>query len=244
MATLHLQWADHGTLKYETWNGVDVKVVLFGASGMVGQGVLRACLEDPEVAEIIAVVRRPLGKNAPKLREVRHADLSDLTSIAAQLSGADACFYCLGVSSVGRNREEYERITYGYAMEAARVVAAGNPHLTFVYVSGEGTDSTEQGRAFWARVKGRTENALMAMDMRAYAFRPGWIQPVHGETSRARWYRVAYRITSWLYPLLRRVTPRYVTSTEHLGRAMIAVARLDGSGPRVLRTDEITRLGA
>lgn len=145
MATLHLQWADHGTLKYETWNGVDVKVVLFGASGMVGQGVLRACLEDPEVAEIIAVVRRPLGKNAPKLREVRHADLSDLTSIAAQLSGADACFYCLGVSSVGRNREEYERITYGYAMEAARVVAAGNPHLTFVYVSGKAPTARSRG---------------------------------------------------------------------------------------------------
>ncbi|MFF4507536.1 NAD(P)H-binding protein [Streptomyces sp. NPDC001401] len=221
-----------------------MKVVLFGASGMVGQGVLRACLEEPEVTEVIAVVRRPLSKNAPKLREVRHADFSDLTPIAAELSGADACFYCLGVSSAGHSPEEYEKITYGYTLEAARAVAAGNPHLTFVYVSGEGTDSTERGRVSWARVKGRTENALMAMDMHAYAFRPGWIQPVHGETSGTRWYRLFYRLTSWLYPLLRRVAPRYVTSTEHLGRAMIAVARRDGRGPRILRTDQITRLGA
>ncbi|MGW1786279.1 NAD(P)H-binding protein [Streptomyces sp. NPDC002143] len=221
-----------------------MKVVLFGASGMVGQGVLRACLEEPEVTEVIAVVRRPLGKNAPKLREVRHADLSELTPIAAELSGADACFYCLGVSSAGHTREEYEEITYSYTVEAARVVAAENPHLTFVYVSGEGTDSSERGRVFWARVKGRTENALLAMDMRAYAFRTGWIQPVHGETSGTRWYRLFYRLTSWLYPILRRVVPRYVTSTEQVGRAMIAVARLDGSGPRVLRTDQITRLGA
>ncbi|MER5943540.1 NAD(P)H-binding protein [Streptomyces sp. NPDC001928] len=221
-----------------------MKVVLFGASGMVGQGVLRACLEDPGVTEVIAVVRRPLGRNGPKLREVQHSDYSDLTPIAEELSGADACFYCLGVSSAGRSREEYEKITYDYTLEAARVVAAGNPQLTFVYVSGEGTDSTEQGRVFWARVKGRTENALMAMDMRAYAFRPGWIQPVHGETSGTRWYRLFYRLTAWLYPLLRRVVPRFVTSTEYLGRAMIAVARLDGSGPRVLRTDQITRLGA
>ncbi|MEU9370901.1 NAD(P)H-binding protein [Streptomyces avermitilis] len=221
-----------------------MKVVLFGASGMVGQGVLRACLEDPEVTEVVAVVRRPLGRDAQKLREVVHADFTNLAPVAADLAGADACFYCLGVSAAGRSRPEYEEITYTYAVEAARVVAARSPHLTFVYVSGEGTDSTEQGRVFWARVKGRTENVLLAMDMHAYAFRPGWIQPVHGETSGTRWYRLFYRLTAWLYPLLRRVVPRYVTSTEHLGRAMIAAARLDGAGPRILRTPQITRLGA
>ncbi|MEV4452487.1 NAD-dependent epimerase/dehydratase family protein [Streptomyces mirabilis] len=221
-----------------------MKVILFGASGMVGQGVLRACLEDPGVTEVIAVARRPLGRNAPKLREVLHSDFADLAPIAADLAGADACFYCAGVSSAGRSNAEYEKITYTYTMEAARVVAADNAHLTFVYVSGEGTDSTEQGRTFWARVKGRTENALLAMDMHAYAFRPGWIQPVHGETSGTRWYRLFYRLTSWLYPLLRRLAPRYVTSTEHLGRAMIAVVRLDGAGPHILRTEQITRLGA
>jgi uncharacterized protein YbjT (DUF2867 family) len=221
-----------------------MKVVLFGASGMVGQGVLRACLEDAGVTEVIAVVRRPLGRNAQKLREVVHADFTNLDPIAADLAEADACFYCLGVSVAGRGRSEYEKITYTYAVEAGRVAAAGNPHLTFVYVSGEGTDSTEQGRVFWARVKGRTENALLAMNMHAYAFRPGWIQPVHGETSGTRWYRLLYRLGSWLYPLLRRVAPRYVTSTEHLGRAMIAAARLDGAGPSILRTPQITRLGA
>ncbi|MBT2392182.1 NAD(P)H-binding protein [Streptomyces sp. ISL-1] len=131
-----------------------MKVVLFGASGMVGQGVLRACLEDPGVTEVIAVVRRPLGRNAQKLREVVHADFTNLAPIAADLTGADACFYCLGVSAAGRSRSEYEQITYTYAVEAARVLAARSPHLTFVYVSGEGTDSTEEGRVFWARVKG------------------------------------------------------------------------------------------
>ncbi|MFE5941983.1 NAD(P)H-binding protein [Streptomyces sp. NPDC056480] len=219
-------------------------MILFGASGMVGQGVLRACLEDPEVTEVLAVARRPLGRTAAKLREVLHADFTDLTPIADDLGGADACFYCLGVSAAGRDAAEYETITYTYTLEAARVVAAENPGLTFVYVSGEGTDSTEQGRSAWARVKGRTENALLAMDMHAYAFRPGWIQPVHGETSGTRWYRVMYRLTSWLYPVIRRVAPRYVTSTEQVGRAMLAATRLHGAGPHVLRTAEINRLAA
>ncbi|MFC9843806.1 NAD(P)H-binding protein [Streptomyces sp. NPDC060223] len=221
-----------------------MKVILFGASGMVGQGVLRSCLEDPGVTEVVAVVRRPLGRASQKLREVLHADFTDFAPVAADLAGADACFYCLGVSAAGRSASDYEKITYTYTLAAARVVAADNPHLTFVYVSGEGTDSTEQGRMTWARVKGRTENALLAMDMRAYAFRPGWIQPVHGETSGTGWYRLLYRLTSWLYPLLRRLAPRYVTSTEEMGRAMIAVARLDGAGPRVLRTRQITQLGS
>ncbi|MFD5815974.1 epimerase [Streptomyces sp. NPDC127038] len=219
-----------------------MKVILFGASGMVGQGVLRACLEDPEVTEVLAVVRRPLGRSAPKLRELLHPDFTDLTPIAGELAGADACFYCLGVSAAGRDAAEYETITYTYTLEAARVVAAGNPGLTFVYVSGEGTDSSEQGRSAWARVKGRTENALLAMDMHAYAFRPGWIQPVHGETSGTRWYRVMYRLTSWLYPVVRRVAPRYVTSTEQVGRAMLATTRLKGAGPHVLRSADINRL--
>ena len=221
-----------------------MKVILFGASGMVGQGVLRSCLEDPGVTEVVAVVRRPLGRASQKLREVLHADFTDFAPVAADLAGADACFYCLGVSAAGRSASDYEKITYTYTLAAARVVAADNPHLTFVYVSGEGTDSTEQGRMAWARVKGRTENALLAMDMRTYAFRPGWIQPMHGETSGTGWYRLLYRLTSWLYPLLRRLAPRYVTSTEEMGRAMIAVARLDGAGPHVLRTRQITQLGS
>ncbi|MFD7872871.1 NAD(P)H-binding protein [Streptomyces sp. NPDC059766] len=220
-----------------------MKVILFGASGMVGQGVLRACIEDEGVTEIVAVVRRPLGRSARKLREVLHADFTDFAPIAADLAGADACFWSLGVSAVGRSASEYEKITYTYTLAAAQAVAAGNPHVTFVYVSGEGTDSTEQGRAAWARIKGRTENALLAMDMRAYAFRPGWIQPVHGETSGTRLYRLLYQLTSWLYPVLKRLAPHSVTSTESLGRAMIAAARLGGAGPRILRTRQINQLG-
>lgn len=219
-----------------------MKVILFGASGMVGQGVLRACLLDPEVTEVVAVVRRPLEHGDPKVREVVHDDFTDLSAVAGELRGADACFYCLGVSAAGRAPEEYERITYDYALAAAHAVA--QPELTFTYVSGEGTDSTERGRSAWARVKGRTENVLLSMDMRAYMFRPGWIQPVHGERSRTRWYRVTYALTSWLYPVLRRVVPGHVTTTEELGRAMLAVVRLAGGGPHVLRSPEINRLGA
>ncbi|MFD7834495.1 NAD(P)H-binding protein [Streptomyces sp. NPDC059761] len=219
-------------------------MILFGASGMVGQGVLRACLEDPDVTEVLAVARRPLSRTAPKLRVVLHSEFTDLTAIAGELAGADACFYCLGVSAAGRDAAEYETITYTYTLAAARTVAAGNPTLTFLYVSGEGADSTETGRSSWARVKGRAENALLAMDMHAYAFRPGWIQPVHGETSGTRWYRVMYRLTSWLYPVIRRVAPRHVTGTEQMGRAMLAATRLNGAGPRVLRTADINRLAA
>ncbi|MYS24883.1 Uncharacterized conserved protein YbjT, contains NAD(P)-binding and DUF2867 domains [Streptomyces sp. DvalAA-14] len=221
-----------------------MKVIVFGASGMVGQGVLRACLADAAVTEVVAVVRRPLRRADPRLREVAHADFTDLSPVAGELAGADACFYCLGVSAAGRSEAEYERVTYDYALAAARAVTAGSPELTFTYVSGEGTDSSERGRSAWARIKGRTENALLSMDMRAYMFRPGWIQPVHGETSRTRGYRVMYAATSWLYPVLRRFAPRHVTTTEQLGRAMLAVVRLGGGGPHILHSPEINRLGS
>jgi uncharacterized protein YbjT (DUF2867 family) len=221
-----------------------MKVILFGASGMVGQGVLRACLLDAEVTEVVAVVRRPLGRTEAKLREIVHADFTDFTAAAGELTGADACFFCLGVSMAGRAAQEYERVTYDYTLAAARTVAAGSPDLTFAYVSGDGTDSTERGRTAWARVKGRTENALLAMDMRAYMFRPGYIQPVHGERSRTPWYRVLYTLVSWLYPVLRRLVPDRVTTTERLGRAMLAVVRLEGGGPHILSSRDINRLGA
>jgi uncharacterized protein YbjT (DUF2867 family) len=221
-----------------------MKVILFGASGMVGQGVLRECLLDPDVTEVVAVARSPLAAAHPKLRQVFHDDFTDFTAVAGQLAGADACFYCLGVSAAGHSPQDYTRITYDCTLAAARTVAAGNPGLTFTYVSGEGTDSTEQGRSGWARVKGRTENALLAMDMHAYMFRPGWVQPLHGERSRTGWYRVLYAAGSWLYPLLRRLAPGHVTTTRALGRAMLAVTRLDGEEPYVLHSPDINRLGA
>ncbi|MGW3448274.1 epimerase [Streptomyces sp. NPDC001076] len=221
-----------------------MNVVVFGASGMVGQGVLRACLLDPTVGSVLVVGRRPLGITHPKLTEVTHEDFTDLSGLADRLTGVDACFYCLGVSSAGMSEAEYTRVTYDFTLAAARAVLAAGPGPTFTYVSGEGTDSTEQGRTMWARVKGRTENDLLALPMNAYMFRPGYIQPRHGAVSRTRSYRVMYTLTSWLYPLLHRLLPAHTTTTEHLGRAMLAVTRPGVTENRVLYSKDINRLGA
>ncbi|MFE4173582.1 NAD(P)H-binding protein [Streptomyces sp. NPDC056909] len=221
-----------------------MNVVIFGASGMVGQGVLHSCLEDERVASVLVVVRTPLDVSHPKLREVVHSDFTDLTAIRDEFAGLDACFFCLGVSSAGLKEAEYTRITYEYTLAAARAVSADNPSLTFTYVSGEGTDSTEKGRTMWARVKGRTENELLAMPFHAYMFRPGYIRPRHGAVSRTASYRLIYGLTSWLYPVLRRLLPRHVTTTDHLGRAMIEVTGLAGTGATVLYSPDINRLGA
>ncbi|MFB7734469.1 epimerase [Streptomyces sp. NPDC056112] len=220
-----------------------MKIVIFGASGMMGQGVLRACLLDPAVTGVLVVVRSPLGVSHPKLREVIHEDFTDLSAISGQLAGFDACFYCLGISSAGRSEAEYTRITYDYTLAAARAVSVSNPGLTFTYISGEGTDSSEDGRTMWARVKGRTENALLAMPMNAYMFRPAYIRPRHGAVSRTPVYRVLYGLTSWLYPLLHRLSPGHTTTTEHIGRAMLAVTRPGAVEQRILYSPEINRLG-
>src|SRR5262245_56335881 len=153
-----------------------MRIVLFGATGMIGQGVLRECLVEPAVTEVLAVGRSATGREHPKLREVTHADLADLTPIEAELRGYDACFFCLGVSSAGMSEDTYRHITYDYTMAAARVFAAQDPDATFIYVSGAGTDSTEQGRTMWARVKGKTENDVLALLPNAYMLRPGYIQ--------------------------------------------------------------------
>lgn len=220
-----------------------MRVIVFGVSGMVGHGVLDACLRDARVDDILVVGRRPLNLRHPKVREVVHTDFTDFTAIQGEFEGLDACFFCLGVSAAGRSEEEYTRITYDYTLAAARAVGADNPSLTFAYVSGEGTDSTEAGRSMWARVKGRTENALLAMPFHAYMFRPGYIRPQRGAVSGTAAYRWMYRLTSWLYPLLHRLAPQYTTTTERLGRAMIAVVGLNGRGPCVLHSPDINRLG-
>ncbi|MEU3186031.1 NAD-dependent epimerase/dehydratase family protein [Streptomyces sp. NPDC006923] len=221
-----------------------MKVIIFGASGMVGQGVLRECVRDERVESVLLVSRAPGGGHHAKVREIVHDDFTDFTSLADEFAGLDACFFCLGVSSAGRSEEEYRRITYDCTLAAARALAPGNPALTFVYVSGEGTDSTGQGRSAWARVKGRTENELLAMDFHAYMFRPGYIRPRHGATSRTRLYRLMYALTAWLYPVLRRLAPGHVTTTEHIGRAMLAVVGLRGAGPHILHSREINQLAA
>jgi uncharacterized protein YbjT (DUF2867 family) len=203
-----------------------MKAVIFGASGMVGQGVLRECLLDPEIQEVLSVVRSATGQSHAKLREVVHGDFLDFLRIEAELTGYDACFFCLGVSSAGMTEEEYTRVTYGITMAAATTLARLNPGMTFEYISGTGTDSTEKGRSMWARVKGRTENALLALPFRAaYMFRPGFIQPLHGIKSKTRAYQIFYAVTTPLLPVLKTVFPQYVTTTERLGRAMIAVAK-------------------
>lgn len=218
-----------------------MKVILFGATGMVGQGVLRECLRDDRVESVLAVGRTPLGVEHPKLSELVHRDLAalmDLPATRAQLTGHDACFFCLGVSSAGMDEAAYHRITHDLTLAVARPLSSWNPGSTFVYVSGQGTDSTERGRIKWARVKGKTENDLLALDLDAYMFRPGYIQPLHGITSKTRLYRAAYVVTKPLYPVLRRLAPNHVTTTEELGRAMLAVAA-EGAGVHVLETRDI-----
>jgi uncharacterized protein YbjT (DUF2867 family) len=211
-----------------------VKIVVFGASGMVGQGALRECLLDPGVRSVVTVGRSPMTVTDAKHRHVVHADFGDLSPIAGAVADADACFYCMGVTSAGLTEAQYTPVTHDYALEAARVVGG-----TYVYVSGEGANAASS--TMWARVKGRTENELLALDRRVFVVRPGVIEPRHGITSRTRIYRYGYRWSSWLFPLLRRVLPKYVTSTEHLGRAMVALAK-GAQAPRLLRSDEINRL--
>lgn len=217
-------------------------VILFGATGMVGQGALRECLLDPDVRRVVAIGRTPTGQHDPKLRDIVAADLFDLSPFARDLSGFDACFFCLGVSSAGMAEEQYAHITYDLTVAAATMLTRFNPRMTFVYVSGVGTDSTEGGRSMWARVKGRTENALLRLPFkRAYMFRPGFIQPLHGIRSKTRFYRMFYAVAGPVLPLFKRLFPRYVTTTEQLGRAMLAVAKR-GAPKVILGTDDINRL--
>ncbi|MEU1719208.1 NAD-dependent epimerase/dehydratase family protein [Nonomuraea sp. NPDC005692] len=216
-----------------------MRVIIFGATGMVGRGVLRECLLDERVTAVLTVGRSPTGTVHPKLRELLHSDLSDLSAVEGELSGYDACFFCLGVSAAGMSEQDYRRVTYDYTLAAGTTLARLSPSSTFVYVSGAGTD--EHGRAMWARVKGATENALLALPFHAYMFRPGYIQPMHGVTSRTRWYRLAYVVAAPLYPLLRRLFPAAVTTTERIGQAMITVAER-GAPERILGPAAINAL--
>ncbi len=220
-----------------------MNVILFGASGMVGQGVLRECLRDPQVGRVLSVARSAGGAALhPKLRELVHADLFDLQPVRAELAGYDACFFCLGVSSAGMSEDAYWRVTFDLTLAAARTLAYLNPLMSFVYVSGAGTDSTEKGHVMWARVKGATENALLALPFRAaYMFRPGIIQPLHGVRSKTGSYRVFYTLAAPLLPLARALWPSQVTTTEQVGRAMLKAAR-DGAPKRILESADINAL--
>jgi uncharacterized protein YbjT (DUF2867 family) len=205
-----------------------MRVIIFGATGMVGQGALRESLLAADVEQVLAVVRTPTGVRHEKLREVRLADFADLTPIADELTGYDACFYCLGASSAGMDEATFTRICYDYPVAAAKTLSKINPNLTFVYVSGAGTNPN--GRQMWARVKGRTENAIIEMFPNGYAFRPGFIQPTYGATSKTGWYRRMYTISAPLMPLFERVAPAYFTTTDRVGRAMLQATRTGFAG--------------
>jgi hypothetical protein len=210
---------------------------------MVGQGVLRECLIDPDVESVLSIGRSAPGQHHAKLRDLVHRNFLDFSALEGELSGFDACFFCLGVSSVGMKEADYRRITYDFTLAAARALARLNPGMTFVYVSGTGTDSSERGRTMWARVKGQTENALLALPFKAaYMFRPGVIVPLHGIKSGTRLVRISYAVVGPLLPLLRAVFPKYVTTTELMGRAMLAAAKR-GAPKRVLESSDINELG-
>jgi uncharacterized protein YbjT (DUF2867 family) len=219
-----------------------VKIILFGATGMVGQGVLRECLLDPEVETVLLIGRTPTGQKHAKLREIVGKNLFDYTDIEGELRGYDACFFCLGVTSAGMTEADYRHLTYDLTLAAADALAKVDPGMTFIYVSGTGTDSTEHGRSMWARVKGATENALLRLPFKAaYMFRPGVIQPTHGEKSKTGWYRALYAVTGPMIPVLLRVFPKSVTTTDRVGRAMIEVAK-HGAPKKLLETRDINDL--
>lgn len=215
-----------------------IRAIITGVTGMVGEGVMHECLLDDDVEQVLIVNRRPSGFSHPKLKEIVHKDFHDITPIQSQLSGYNACFFCLGVSSIGMNEETYSKLTYDLTLHFARVVAAQNKDLTFCYVSGKGTDSTEKGKLMWARVKGKTENDVMKLPFRkAYAFRPGFMKPTRGLKNALS----AYKYFNWMFPVLRALFPNTVSTLREVGIAMIKCAKAD-VGKAVLEVKDIVRI--
>jgi uncharacterized protein YbjT (DUF2867 family) len=199
-----------------------LNVIVTGATGMVGEGVLFECMENPEVENILIIVRKPSGISHPKVKEIIHSDFSNVESLKEQLKGYDACFFCLGVSSVGMKEEEYTKLTYTLTLGFAKTLSESSPQATFCYVSGANTDSTEKGRSMWARVKGKTENDLAKLAFKAtYNFRPGMMKPTKGQQ------RVlpAYKYVGWLYPVIKALFPKAACTIKEVGLAMIHVAQ-------------------
>ena len=217
-----------------------MKIILTGATGMVGEGVLHECINEPSVDTILVLTRKPTGIIHPKIAEIIHADFFNLEPIAGKLAGYDACLFCLGVSSVGMKEETYTKFTYTLTLHAASIFARENPSMIFCYISGSGTDSTEQGRVMWARVKGKTENDLQKLPFKAvYNFRPGYMQPTKGLKNTLGFYKWF----SWTYPLLRILFPNKTSTLKQLGLAMIYVAK-HGYEKRILEVNDIVKLAA
>ncbi|HEX4510101.1 MAG TPA: NAD-dependent epimerase/dehydratase family protein [Burkholderiaceae bacterium] len=220
-----------------------MNVVIFGASGMVGQGVLRQCLLDPAVERVLVIGRTSTGRTEHQVEEIVLPDLTRLSAIEPALARCDACFFCLGVSASGMDEARYTRVTFDLTLAVARTLARLKPGMTFCYVSGAGTDSSERGRVLWARVKGRTENALLALPLRATMFRPGIVVPMHDEVSKTLLYRRFYALLGGLLRAVLPMLPRTLaTSTVKLGRAMLAVARME-LPPPIVESAAIDRLG-
>ena len=215
-----------------------IKAIITGATGMVGEGVLHECLFHPDVESVLVINRKPCGVKHEKLKEIINKDFFDLTSIEEELKGCNACYFCAGVSSIGKKEDEYRRITYDLTMNFGKTLARLNPDMTFCYVSGSGTDSTEKGKIMWARVKGKTENDLLKLPFKnAYMFRPGYIQPTKGLKNT---YKI-YKVISPLYPVFKLFFPGYVVTLEELGKAMINLS-LDGSEIKILECKNIVQL--
>jgi uncharacterized protein YbjT (DUF2867 family) len=221
-----------------------MKVIVFGATGMLGQGTMLECIADASVTQVLAVGRGPSGFKDAKVRDLVVKDLTDYSGVASELAGFDACFFCLGISSAGMKEPEYTRITYDIAIAAAKALVAANPQLTFCYISGAGTDSSENGSSMWARVKGKTENALLKMGFKAaYMFRPGLIRPLKGIKSRTTSYRILYAAMTPFYGLMGMLAGDSMTDTVRVGRAMINVAAKGYSKP-ILDPKDINTLAA
>ena len=222
--------------------GQFMNILLFGATGMVGQGVLRECLRADDVERVVVVGRTATRQHHPRLREILLPDLFDYGPVEEELNGFDACFFCLGVSSSGMTEAEYTHLTYDLTMAAAGVLARQNPRMVFVFISGAGTDSSESGRSMWARVKGRTENALKRLPFKGiYSLRPGVILPMHGERSKVPAYRLFYSLAGPVLRAFNRLVPGRFLTTEVIGRAMLELAR-HGSPRPILEVADILRI--
>lgn len=205
---------------------------------MVGEGVLYECLQHPEVEMVLVINRKPCSISHPKLKEIIHTDFFDLLPVESMLSGYNSCFFCAGVSSVGMKEPEYTRITYELTMNFAQTLNRLNPDMTFCYVSGAGTDSSEKGRMMWARVKGKTENDLMKLQFKnVYAFRPAFMKPIKGQKNAPEFLKYIL----WLYPALHALFPEYFGTLSDVGLAMINCA-ISGTGKKVLEAKDIAEL--
>lgn len=215
-----------------------LKVIITGATGMVGEGILQECLTNPEVEKILLINRKPSGYSHPKIEEIIHPDLSDISSLSEKVTGYDACYFCAGVSSVGMNEEQYTKVTYDLTLGFAKTLAALNPQMTFCYVSGTSTDSTEKGKQMWARVKGKTENDLMKLSFKAvYNFRPAFMKPTKG----AKNVKGLFKVINTLYPVFRLFSTTYFLTLEEVGKAMIK-ATTNGYSKPVLEVKDIAAL--